>query len=78
MIFNANNGEAHTIMCYTLVYFQFLSEGAGQSKVNIVSIFVNGYNGSKLFYDSGKHFPPSYIFNCLLLFSQKSGAVKVM
>ena len=48
-------GETYTVVGYALVDAQFINKRAGQRKVDIVTVFFNGYNGSKLLYDSGKH-----------------------
>ena len=42
-------------MCHTLVDTQFIDKRTTQGEVNIFSVFLDGYNGSKLFYDALKH-----------------------
>ena len=39
-------------MGYALVNAQLVDKRAAQRKINIVSVFLNGYNGSKLFNDA--------------------------
>ena len=67
--------KAYAIVGYALVNAQLVNKRAGQREVNIVSVFLNSYNGSKLLNDSGKH-----IKSHLLLFGgqKKKGCRPVM
>jgi hypothetical protein len=64
-------GETYTVVGYALVDAQFINKRAGQRKVDIVTVFLNGYNGSKLLYDSGKHNSQFSILNSQLANAQK-------
>ena len=35
-----------------LVYLQFVDKRTGQCEVDILTVFLNGYNGSKFFYNA--------------------------
>ena len=49
------NGKTYAVVGYTLIDAQLVNKRAGQREVNIVSVFLDSYNGSKLLNDSGKH-----------------------
>ena len=42
-------------MSHALVDLQFVDERAFQRKINILAVFLNCYNGSKLFNNPRKH-----------------------
>ena len=51
-VLNADNCQTHAIVCHTLVNAQLVDKRAAQRKVNIVSVFSDSYDGSKLFYNT--------------------------
>jgi len=54
-VFYLHNGQADAVMSHALVNAQLVDKRAAQRKIDIVSVFLNGYNGSKLLNNSGKH-----------------------
>jgi len=57
-------------MRHTLVYTQLIDKRTFQREIDVISIFLNRYNGSKLFYNSGKHI--TYRFSPYLQFLNSS------
>jgi len=54
-VFYTHYGQAHAIVSHTLVYSQLVDKRTLQCEIDVISIFLDSYNGSKLFYNSGKH-----------------------
>ena len=54
-VFYLDHSKAYTVVGDTLVDAQFIDKRAAQNKINIVSVFMNSYNGSKFLNNTGKH-----------------------
>jgi hypothetical protein len=50
-----NHSEADAVVGDALVNAQLVDERTGQREIDIIAVFLDGYNGSKFFYNSGKH-----------------------